>query len=161
MYENKFTDWLTWETRNTASNVRYPGIYILAISDANISDSAFTWIPEIVYVGMTNSIAGLRGRLKQFDYTIVGKRGHGGADRFRYKYQDYPELIQKLFVAVSPFQCDVKSNKPDDLKIMGLVAKFEYDCFAEFVKQFGELPEFNNKKKSPKYSLTFGKKEKI
>lgn len=157
MYESKFTDWYRWMHRNTMHNAQFPGIYILAISDTNIAGSAFTWIPAIVYIGMTNSILGLKGRLKQFDYTIVGKTGHGGADRFRYKHQDYDELVQKLFVSVSAFPCNVKSHQPDDLEAMGLVAKFEYDCFAEFVRKFGEMPEFNNKKVSPKYSLTFGR----
>jgi len=48
----------------------------------------------------------------------------------------------------------VKSNTPKDLRIMGHVAKFEYDCFAIYVEKFGKLPEFNNKRESPKYSLT-------
>ena len=42
---------------------------------------------------MTNSIAGIKGRLKQFDNTIIGKGGHGGADRVRYKYQDSNDLL--------------------------------------------------------------------
>ena len=160
MYETDFSNWYRWEHRNTLDNVKFPGIYILAISDTDITGSDFSWIPSIVYIGMTNSISGLKGRLKQFDNTIVGKTGHGGADRFLYKHQDYDELVLKLFVAVSTFPCKVKSNQPDDLETMGLVAKFEYDCFAEFVRQFGKLPEFNNKKASPKYSLTFGRELK-
>lgn len=157
MYEDNFTIWYKWENRNSATDIQYPGIYILAISDVDIANSSFSWIPEIVYVGMTNSISGLKGRLKQFDNTIIGKTGHGGADRFRYKHQDYAVLIRNLFVAVHPLNCDVKSNHPDDLDKMGLVAKLEYNCFAEFVRKFGEFPEFNNKKRSPKYSLTFGR----
>ncbi len=103
---------------------------------------------------MTNSKAGLKGRLKQFDNTIIGKTGHGGADRFRFKHGNYKELADKLYVSACTFECDVESNDPKDLRIMGKVAKFEYDCFAEYVEKFGELPEFNNKKESPKYSLT-------
>lgn len=41
---------------------------------------------------------------------------------------------------------------------MGEVAKHEYVCFSEYVKLFEELPEFNNKKDSLKYSLTKGRK---
>jgi len=161
MHEDKFSKWLRWGDRISAPCIRYPGIYILAISEHDIANDDFSWIPQIAYIGMTNSIAGLKGRLNQFDNTIRGKSGHGGADRFRYKHQDYDGLVQNLFVSVSPIKCDVKSNNPDDLESMGRVAKFEYDCFAEFVRNFDELPEFNNKKKSPKYSLTFGKKEKL
>jgi len=86
-------------------------------------------------------------------YTITelckgfGKTGHGGADRFGFKYEKYQDLVDKLFVSVCSFECDVISNSPKDLRIMGDVAKFEYDCFAEYAERFGNLPEFNNKSK--------------
>ena len=41
----------------------------------------FDWIKEIIYIGMTNSKGGLKNRLQQFDNTIAGKTGHGGAQR--------------------------------------------------------------------------------
>jgi hypothetical protein len=157
MHEDRFTDWLAWENRNEAAGISHPGIYICAVSAKAISGSKFSWLPEIMYIGMTNSISGLKGRLKQFDNTIIGKTGHGGADRVRYKYQDYDELVKSLYVAVASFECDVESNEPDDLRVMGEVAKFEYNCFASFVEAFGSLPEFNDKKGSPKYSLTIGR----
>ena len=33
---------------------------------------------------------------------------------------------------------------------MGDVAKHEYECFAVFAETFDRLPEFNDKKKSPR-----------
>ena len=158
MYENKFSSWRPWPRRDEASGVEFPGVYALAYSAQNIASKAFSWRKEIIYVGMTNSVSGLKGRLKQFDNTIVGKTGHGGADRVRYKYRNYGNLVKRLYVSVAPFKCEPESNKPKDLKIMGDVAKFEYLCFAHFVEKYGELPEFNNKKESPKYSLTTGRK---
>lgn len=157
MYEDKFTAWIRWADRESADNIRYPGIYACAISPSNLTGLPFTWLQEIAYIGMTNSITGLKGRLKQFDYTIAGKTGHGGADRVRYRYNNYGSLTNNLFVAIVPFECDVKSNIPDDLRIMGEVCQFEYNCFAHYVDKFGNLPEFNNKKLSPKYSLTIGR----
>ncbi len=157
MYEDKFTKWLKWDNRDAPEGIVYPGVYIAAISEQDLSDNKFSWIPEIIYIGMTNSVTGLKGRLKQFDNTIVGKSGHGGADRVLYKHQDYIKLVSKLYVAVSPFKCNVKSDRPEDFRIMGKVAKFEYDCFAQFVGKFGSLPEFNNIKQSPKHSLTIGR----
>lgn len=151
MIDKDFSRWIKWEDRNSLKGIKYPGVYCIAISDIDLSEQDFTWIPRITYVGMTNSIAGLKGRLKQFDNTIIGKTGHGGAERFRFKYKSYPDLVSKLYVSICSFKCDVKSNKPRDLKVMGEVAKFEFDCFAEYVDYFGELPEFNNKKKSPKH----------
>ena len=158
MYENKFSPWKPWPRRDEALGVEYPGVYALVYSTQNIAGKPFSWRKEVIYVGMTNSISGLKGRLKQFDNTIVGKTGHGGADRVRYKYRNYNRLVKRLYVAVAPFKCNPESNEPKDLKIMGEVAKFEYLCFAHFVEKYGELPEFNNKKESPKYSLTAGKK---
>ena len=157
MFEEKFTNWLSWHERNDATGTKYPGVYMIAISEKKIMEEGFSWTPDIIYIGMTNSISGLKGRLKQFDNTIIGKGGHGGADRVRYKHQDYDELTDRLFVSVSSFKCNVKSNEPNDLRVMGAVTKFEYDCFAHFVELFGSLPEFNNKKLSPKYSLTIGR----
>ena len=157
MYEAKFSKWVPWERRDELKNIHFPGVYIIRISKRNISGRAFSWHKEIAYIGMTNGVSGLKGRLKAFDNTIRGKRGHGGADRFRYKHQNYSELTEMLFVSVASFKADVASNLPKDLLVMGNVAKFEYQCFAEYVNTHGELPEFNNKKEPKKYSLTYGR----
>ena len=161
--KKRFSRWIRWEERENAKGIKHPGVYIIAISKTNISGK-FRWLVEkelvskIKYIGMTNSIKGLKGRLKQFDNTISGKqKSHGGADRVRYRYPNYKKLVKKLFVAVSPVDVDVKTEKPENLRLMGEILKFEYDCFADFVKKFGSMPEFNNKK-SLKYSSTKGKK---
>lgn len=158
MDETKFTKWAKWEDRDSLPDIEYPGIYCISLSELDLSGQDFTWIREIKYVGMTNSLAGLKGRLKQFNSTINGKTRHGGADRFIYKYQDPLDFVNRLFVSVRPFKCDVKSNTPDDLRTMGEVAKFEYECFATYVEKFNCLPEFNDKAKSPKLSLENNKK---
>ena len=153
MDEHDFSTWINWDNRNSLDGLKLPGVYCLALSDVDLSCQEFKWIKEITYVGMTNSQGGLKSRLNQFDNTINGKSGHGGADRFSYKHQSYDDLINQLYVSVCPFQCDVKSQRPEDLRIMGEIAKFEYDCMAIYVEKFGHLPEFNDKKRSPKYSL--------
>jgi len=145
-----FSNWKKWDERETFNDILFPGIYCLAITDLNLSDTPFYWIEEIKYFGMTNSRGGLKNRLRQFDDTIKGKRGHGGAARFRYKHEDHLVLRNRLYVSIQSFKCDVRSNQPSDLIIMGEVAKHEYDCFAEFVKRFNRLPEFNDKTISPK-----------
>ncbi|TVO58720.1 hypothetical protein [Denitromonas halophila] len=154
MFEERFSNWSVWSKRNELAGVRYPGIYVCAIGLGIEHGEPFSWRNEVVYIGMTNSKAGLKGRLQQFDRTWVGAPKHGGADRVRYKHQDYDALLKQLFVAVASFECSVTSNEPGDLRVMGEVAKFEYECMARFVEEHGELPEFNNKKASPKYSLT-------
>jgi hypothetical protein len=99
--------------------------------------------------------------LRQFEDTIRGARcNHGGADRMRFEYRNFSKLSNELFVAVAKVVCDATTNAPADLRAMGLVAKLEYDCIAEFVERHnGKLPVFNDKKHSPKYSLTEGRRE--
>lgn len=156
MDENRFTGWIPWSRRSSAEGLQYPGVYAVAYADRDIGGEPFSWRKEIIYIGMTNGASGLRGRLRKFDHTISGGRGHGGADRVRFKYQEYDKLEPKLYVAVALFKCSVTSEEPGDLRIMGEVAKFEYSCFAHFAEAFGQLPEFNRKKDSPKHSKTLG-----
>jgi hypothetical protein len=145
-----FSDWQSWAKRTTLANFTLPGVYALAISKEDISGAPFSWRPEIVDIGMTNSKGGLKSGLQQFDNTIKGRDGHGGAHRVRFKHTDYATLKPQLYVSVCSWSCDVTSNDPTDLRIMGDVAKHEYECFALFVESFGYLPEFNDKKKSLK-----------
>lgn len=136
----RFSKWISWNNRNSLTGINFPGVYCIAISETDLTGTPFDWLPEIKYIGMTNSKSGLKGRLNQFDNTINGKTWHGGADRFLYKYSDYNSLCPKLYVAVQCFECNVQSNKSADLIIMGEVARFEYVCFAEFVKKYSKLP---------------------
>jgi len=150
MTKNKFSTWAMWQERSSLDDIRFPGVYVIALSDKKIAGKAFSWRREIIYVGMTNAKSGLKSRLQQFDNTIKGKDGHGGGRRVRYKHRNYKKLIPLLYVSVWPHECDVKSNRPADLRITSAVAKLEYECFAVFVEKFGRLPEFNDKEKSPK-----------
>jgi len=148
--EEIFSKWAKWPKRGQLLGLKSPGVYILAISTKNLSGCDFKWTPDVKYIGMTNSQAGLKGRLKQFDNTIRGREGHGGARRFRYKHKNYDSLTKKLYVCIYAIECDVKSNSPKDLRAMGEVAKLEYLCIAEYVQCYKCLPEFNDKKRSPK-----------
>ena len=147
-----FSTWMRWSERKVLAGLNYPGVYALAISPTDISGQAFSWQQEIVYIGMTNSKGGLKSRLQQFDNTIKGGDGHGGGHRVRFKHPDYAKLTEQLYVSVCPEECDVASNSPSDLRVMGKVTSDEYECFALFVEAFGHLPEFNDKKRSPKKS---------
>jgi len=145
-----FSNWKKWAERDELIRLEYPGVYAVTKSDKDLSGTPFEWTKDIIYIGMTNSKGGLRSRLNQFDNTIKGGEGHGPAKRVRRKYPDYENLVPKLCVSVHPYECKVITNHPDDLRIMGDVAKFEYECFAKFVEIFNCLPEFNDKKRSPK-----------
>ena len=157
MYERKFSPWQSWALREDLKGLNFPGVYTISYSNRRSSGQEFRWRKEIIYIGMTNAVLGLKGRLKQFDNQLMGKEGHGGADRVRFKHRNYAKLVRGLSVSVAPFECDVTSNRPADLEIMGDVAKFEYTCLAQYLEHFQKLPDFNNKKKSPKFSKTIGR----
>ena len=120
---NQFTKWVHWKDRIELAGLTYPGIYTIAISESDIAGTSFSWIPEIAYVGMTNAKGGLKSRLNQFDVTIKGGRGHGGAHRFRFRHPNYDSLIQNLYASVRAFPCRVTSESPDDLRVMGDVTR--------------------------------------
>ncbi len=149
---NKFTNWFKWVDRNSLEGIKYPGIYCIAVSSKSLN--AFDFIPELEYIGMTNSKGGLKSRLRQFDATIKKIRTHhGGADRFLYAYQNYDEVKSNIYVAIRPFECNIKNPLPKDLRIMGEVAKCEYDCWAIYIEKNGKYPKFNDMSNAPKYSL--------
>jgi hypothetical protein len=151
----RFSVWKQWTQRGGVAGLEFPGVYVIAISDTRLHNKPFSWRSDIAYVGMTNAVAGLSGRLRQFDLTVSGKRlAHGGADRVRQAYDHYSRLLPRLFAAVRPMKCNVTSGAVRDLLVMGRVAQFEFQCLARYVQRFGHLPVFNDKARSPKYSAT-------
>lgn len=157
-FEQRFSVWHRWNDRSRIRDLKRPGVYVLALSSVALEGIPFSWLSDIIYVGMTNSVAGLAGRLQQFEDTVRDRRlNHGGADRVRGKYR-FSDLANKLYVAVACVRCDATTNAPADLRGMGRVVKLEYDCLAEFVECHYRLPEFNDKKNSLKHSLTKGRK---
>jgi len=151
----EFSNWKRWLNRNQLGKVlKYPGIYVVRYTTHHgIEDTLFEWTEDIICVGMTNSIGGLKGRLSQFNDTMRTARvTHGGADRVRFKHQNYSDFASSAYVAVCHMVCDVESNKPEDLRKMGKVAEWEYLAMAAYVEKFGRLPEFNDKKATKKFS---------
>jgi hypothetical protein len=150
-----FSVWKRWTERSELPGLAFPGVYVIAITRAQLHGSAFSWRKDIAYVGMTNGVSGLGGRLRQFDLTISGKRlAHGGADRVRQAHSDFERVLPRLFVAIRSVRCDVASNAVRDLLLMGRVVQFEFQCLARYVQQFGRLPLFNDKARSPKHSAS-------
>ncbi|RUO34880.1 hypothetical protein [Aliidiomarina soli] len=154
-----FSPWYHWSSRNEYPGIAFPGIYVVALSEDNLCGKAFSFKDGVIYVGMTNSVAGLRGRLTQFDNTIAQKRcQHGGADRVLYKHQNYPALVKNLYVSLCHETCEPAAETALDLRAMGKVCNAEYEMMARCVEELGQLPEFNRKKESLKFSLAHGRR---
>jgi hypothetical protein len=159
-----FSKWKKWEGRDQLEGIMHPGVYAIAITTEDISNTDFSWCDKIVYIGFSHAKGGLKSRLNQFDNTLKGGPGHGGADRVILKYSDRSDLVKKLYVSISYSKDNEYSNTPKGLRIKGDVRQYEYYCLAVFVERVGKnsekeewkLPEFNDMKRSPKAS----KKEK-
>ena len=147
-----FSNWVSWSKKASLAGIEYPGVYCIAISDSSLDGVEFSWFKDIAYIGMTNSIKGLAGRLRQFERTLHGSSGHGGADRVRYVHSDFEVLAPRLYVSVQPIHCNSKDPKAIDYRAMGRVAQLEYDCFASYFEAYGRLPPFNDQKNAPKAS---------
>ncbi|TXT23071.1 MAG: hypothetical protein FD134_2292 [Gallionellaceae bacterium] len=157
-----FSQWVKFDGRNDLGSeiLNCPGIYAVAIVEGRgISGEPFTLIEQIAYFGMTNAQNGLAGRLNAFNNTLrdVNGPGHGGAERFRYGVEGgeaIESLANKLYVAVRPYKCDVTSIAAEDLKTMGDVVRAEYLAFAAYANQFKRLPQYNDKRRSPKCKVS-------
>jgi hypothetical protein len=148
-----FSAWTVWGDRDELRGLAFPGVYVLAISNRSLAGEPFSWRRSVVYVGMTCSVSGLGGRLRQFDDTIAGRRtSHGGADRMRFEFRSYNRLKLHLYVAVRPVRCAAADVSPTTLRSFGRVVRFEYECLATHLERFGRLPRFNDKSNARKYS---------
>jgi len=146
MGRSKFGKWHKWTNRNSIKNVKFPGVYCVAISVKNLENKPFKYKDRIEYIGMTISKTGLKGRLAQFNRTLKGGRGHSGAKTMR-KVHAYRKVLPNLYVAIRPFVFNVKEITPSNLRKMGDVVKYEFSCFAKYaLKNNHKLPRFNTLK---------------
>jgi hypothetical protein len=120
VHEERFSAWRPWAKRNDHEGITRPGIYVIAHSSGALAGCRFSWRKDVIYVGMTNAKAGLKGRLNQFDRTMAGKLAHG-------------ERTGAVCTAGTPgsaggptspwlFECDPESHLAKDLRTMGDVA---------------------------------------
>ncbi len=132
-------------------NNQYPGVYILAYTDKNLEEKPIK-IEDVFYVGMSNSLGGVKQRLKQFISGINKGYGHSAGNRFFQDYSkgksfDVANHKKTFFVASLSLSCNVNKNErtPTDLRKMGEVAKFEYEIIAFIKEKLGREPELNKK----------------
>ncbi len=143
----KFSKWYKWENKNEYHLKKYPGVYIISITDKNNLEGIQPNLQDVVYVGMTHSQKGLAGRWQQFNSSIKGNGGHSGGNTVYEQighYDNWPQNLN-LYVAAMGIECDVRNRTADDYISMGWVAYLEYEAFAKFYKVVGEHPRFNTR----------------
>ncbi|MDG9667068.1 hypothetical protein ONV78_04910 [Hahella sp. CR1] len=146
--ELTFSDWCWWERRAEIGNIRYPGVYMLAISPIDLSGKPVSY-DKVSYIGMTNAQAGLIGRWEQLNRSIHGKAGHSGGNSIFKKlgnYQTWKGGLD-LYVCAMPVVCNVLAPTEKDLRLMGGVCYMEYEAFSIYKKfvNGSQRPEFNTR----------------
>ena len=138
-----FSSWYSWERRAEYPRCKYPGVYLLSITEKKDLDGQHPSWHDVSYIGMTNAQGGLISRWGQFDRTINGGEGHSGG---RTVFQDlgpYSGWSKSLYVAAMGVECDPRAPTTDDYIRMGWVAFFEYEAFARFHEEAGGHPPYN------------------
>lgn len=147
----KNTKWIKWCNRKKIAGKNQPAVYFIAYSENDISDSEFTMLKEIVYIGVTFSTKGLNGRLNQFKSAMTGKKKvHGGAERVLFANKDIEAFFNNAFVSARIFDISTVNSEIESLRIKGKCLGNEYESFAEYFELHNELPKFNNRN-SPKH----------
>ena len=145
------TIWIPWNERNNILKKDQPAIYYIAYSKVNIAYHDFSYIEDIVYIGMTISNKGLKGRLDQFEKAMKGAdKVHGGAERVRFKHKVANEFFENTYVSACIFELSKEKNTSNDWRIKGDCVGHEYKSFAKYLYIHKKLPEFNDMKKSKK-----------
>lgn len=142
--------WTKWENRSQIPQIREPGVYFIALSGQDISGQTFCVIEEIIYIGVSISQKGVLGRFYQFQKAMEGKNGvHGGAERVRFKHTNAKTFFESAYICVKPFP--LTENDPVyNWKQKGECLKQEYVSIANYLEQFGRVPEFNDQNRSKK-----------
>jgi hypothetical protein len=147
----RYTKWFKWIDRIQIEDINQPAVYYIANSKNNISGQDFSYLEDIIYIGMTISKKGLKGRLDQFDAAMKGKNNiHGGADRVKFKHKNAITFFNDTYIAACIFKLSNSRETPTDWNIKGDCVGHEYKSFAKYLKTFKRLPEFNDQKKSKK-----------
>ena len=145
------TIWYKWKDRNKIENRKQPAIYFIAHSYEDISGNEFSMRKDIVYIGMTVSKNGLKGRLDQFEATLkFSNRTHGGAERVRFKHPNYIDFFEKTYISARIFPLSISRDSSNDWRVKGDCVGHEYKSFADYFDEYNKLPEFNDQKESKK-----------
>ena len=86
----------------------------------------------------------------QFEATMNGKTGHGGAERVLFKHKNPDKFFSKAYVSAKIFPLSATRDTPNDWRTKSKCVGFEFKSFADYLEKYNMLPEFNDHKKSKK-----------
>jgi hypothetical protein len=100
---------------------------------------------------MSNAKNGVKSRLKQFLLGVEKGTSHSAGMRFK-KEKDQKEWNSNFYFAAKGYECNViktaigdQSRDANDLRIMGDVAKLEYELLAIYKEVMNKEPDLNKK----------------
>jgi hypothetical protein len=135
-----------------APELSFPGVYIISWGE-DVTAGDQVKLEHVKYVGMSNSIRGTGGRLRQFLKAATGGTAkHSGGKRLRNHVEEIdaePGLSRDpvlLFQSMT-LRCTTKKSErsAQDLRVMGLVTWLEYELLALVRETNGEEPFLNSK----------------
>jgi hypothetical protein len=133
MPELRFSPWYKWQDRDQYERAKYPGVYIIAITDKPDLVGKTPSYQEVVYIGMSGAKKGLASRWGQFDKAIRGiGENHSGGERIYKNRGKYDSWTEFLCVAAMGVECNTHQPTCEDYLKMGWVVFSEYEAFAEF-----------------------------
>ena len=131
------------------NDLKFLGVYALAYTTKKLEGKKVK-IGDIFYIGMSNSLAGVRGRLKQFIGSINGRQTHSAGMRL---FRDYLNRVpfedhvgdKRLWAIALTFKCNVRKadRQATDLRTMGRVTCLEYYLLAHYRAARNCEPELN------------------
>ncbi len=120
------SEWLPWSERSTQPNV--PGVYVIAKERPG----------NVVYIGRTWGVGGLRDRLAAFHRSATtGLKGHAGGVTF---HRVFGPLALDLFACV---HTTVAIN-PSERILRPYIEYAERRLIWEHVEKYGDLPTCNS-----------------
>jgi hypothetical protein len=141
----QFSEWYEWTNRNNYPMKDFPGVYLISITPKSDLAGKKPNFEDVVYIGMTNSRRGLRGRWMQFFNAVLGNGKHSGGKRVFSDKGHYETWSDYLYVAAMSVDCNVINPTDEDYIKMGWVTYLEYEAFACYYRSVNGHPEYNKR----------------
>lgn len=145
--------WMALDAATLSDLPTTSGVYVLAYSEKKLLGQKVS-PGAVIYVGVTNKLDGIQGRVRQFWNSIEGRPQHSGGNSFLSdcaEGQKYSARIsqddKRLYISYVTFDCERRKNfrTGDDLRTMGMVLGLELFVIAHIKDCTDKEPLLNRK----------------